>query len=52
MVGDQNFLLQLVERWKTLLWERNISMYDIIQHKQIATEKCFFLYHKLGWDME
>ena len=52
MVGDKNFLLQLVERWKTLLWERSISMYDITQHKQITYEKCFFLYHKLGWDME
>ena len=24
----------------------------LIQHKQMTTEKCFFLYHKLGWDVE
>ena len=37
---------------KTLFQERNVAMYDIIQHKKITTEKCFLLYHKLGWDME
>ena len=30
----------------------NISKHDIINHKQIATEKCFFLYFKPDWDME
>ena len=36
-------------------WEGTISEHDIIQHthKQITTEKCFFfVYHRLGWDME
>ena len=54
MVGNKNvFLLQLVERWRTRSWERNVSEHDITQHAQIATEKCFFfVYYKLGWDID
>ena len=46
------FWLQAIGQDKLPSWERNISKHDIIQHKQITTEKCFFIYHKLGWDME
>ena len=54
MVGNKKlFLLQAVEWEKTPSWERNISKHEIIQHKQITTEKCFFfISYKLGWDME
>ena len=29
-----------------------MTLHDVIQQKQITTEKCFFLYCKFGWDME
>ena len=48
----QFFLLRPIECSKTPYCERNISQHDIIQRKQITTEKWFFLYHKLDWDME
>ena len=44
--------VQGIEQDKLPFWEINISKHDIIQRKQITTEKCFFIYHKLGWDME
>ena len=37
-------MMQPIERWETPSWERNISEHDIIQHTQITTEKCFFLW--------
>ena len=40
-------LAQSVECWKIPSWERNISEHDI-QNTQTTTEKCFFVYHKLG----
>ena len=55
MVGDKKkmFWVLPVERWKMPSWDRTISEHDIIKHTQITTEKCFFfVYHKLGWDME
>ena len=43
-------LVQPIERWKTPSCERSISEHDILQ---ITAEKCFFfVYHKLGGDME
>ena len=38
---------------KIAILESIISEHDIIQPVQITTEKFFFfVYHKLGWDME
>ena len=45
---QENVFLQFVEFKKMSSWERNISEHDIMQHTQIITEICFFLYHKLG----
>ena len=44
MTGNKKFFLQAVEREKMPSWERNISEHDIIQHKQITTKKCFYLF--------
>ena len=42
MVDEKIFLLlQPVERWKLPSCEKNISERDILQHTQIATDKCF-----------
>ena len=48
------FLLQAIEWEQMPCWERNISKHDIINHKHVTTDKCFFLYSSftLGWDTE
>ena len=48
MVGDK-FLLHSVRQWKTPSWKTNISEHDKI-HKSLL--RIFFVYHKLGWDIE
>ena len=52
MVGNKFFFAAYHRMLKMPSWEINISEQDIVQHAQIATEKYFFLYYKLGWHME
>ena len=46
------FFVAACRTLENAILEKNISKHDIIQHKQITTEKYFFLYHKFGWDKE
>ena len=42
MVDEKkNVLVQPIKHWKTPSWETALSEHDIMQHIQIATDKCF-----------
>ena len=53
MVSNKKWFFGLIRSMlENAIQGKNISEYDIIQHTQITSEKLFFVYHKLGWDME
>ena len=58
MFGDKEIFFGTTARMlENAILGMKYSEYDIIQYTYITTEKlfvgfCFFVYHKLGWDME